>query len=70
VLLCYRFDHLNKGYSVNVLRVIQIGGIITLLLVGSGVGIALWRERRMARFDRQSPALLDSHDGLPSGGTA
>ena len=39
VLLCYRFDHLNKGYSVNVLRVVQIGGILTLLLVGTGVGL-------------------------------
>jgi len=70
VLLCYRFDHLNKGYSVNVLRVVQLGGIITLLLVGSGVGIALLRERRSTRHDRQVPPSLRSHDGLPSGGPA
>jgi len=70
VLLCYRFDHLNKGYSVNVLRVVQLGGIITLLLVGSGVGIALLRERRATRLDRQASPSLRSHDGLPSGGPA
>lgn len=70
VLLCYRFDHLNQGYSVNVLRVVQLGGIITLLLVGTGVGLALLRERRTARHDRQAPPSLRSHDGLPSGGPA
>jgi len=70
VLLCYRFDHLNKGYTVNVLRVVQIGGIVTLLLVGSGVGLALLRERRAARLDRQPPPSLRSHDGMPSGGSA
>jgi protein SCO1/2 len=69
VLLCYRFDHLNKGYSVNVLRVVQIGGILTLLLVGTGVGLALWRERRANLAGRQTQS-NSSHDGLPSGGTA
>ena len=69
VLLCYRFDHLNKGYSVNVLRVVQIGGILTLLLVGTGVGLALLRERRAMLADRQTQSNTP-HDGLPSGGTA
>ena len=31
---CYRFDHI-KGYSLNVLRAVQIGGILTLLIVGT-----------------------------------
>ena len=65
VLLCYRFDHLNQGYSVNVLRVVQLGGIVTLLLLGTGVGLALLRERRGSRSDQAS-----SHDGLQSGGVA
>jgi protein SCO1/2 len=69
VLICYRFDHLNKGYSVNVLRVVQLGGIVTLLLVGTGVGLALLRERRAARREH-SVAPSNQSDGLPSGGTA
>jgi protein SCO1/2 len=70
VLLCYRFDHLNKGYSVNVLRVVQLGGLLTLLLVGSGVGLALLRERRAVRYGGRAPESDDSGGHRPSGGTA
>lgn len=45
MLLCYRFDHIS-GYSLNVLRAVQIGGILTVLALGTGVAIALRRERR------------------------
>lgn len=69
-LLCYRFDHLNQGYSVNVLRVVQLGGILTLLLLGSGVGLALLRERRTLRAAAQSAGTNLTNDGQPSGGTA
>jgi protein SCO1/2 len=48
ILLCYRFDHIN-GYSLNVLRAVQIGGILTLFLLAAGVFIALRRERRKSR---------------------
>jgi protein SCO1/2 len=69
ILLCYRFDHLNKGYSLNVLRVVQFGGILTLVLVGTGVGLALLRERRLSRIGRANNATsLDG--GVPSGGPA
>jgi protein SCO1/2 len=71
ILLCYRFDHLNKGYSVNVLRVVQFGGILTLILVGTGVGLALLRERRATRA--AAPRSIDTNgsDGsAPSGGIA
>jgi protein SCO1/2 len=69
ILLCYRFDHLNKGYSVNVLRIVQFGGILTLLLVGTGVGLALWRERRSSRA-YVTPQSSGSDIAAPSGGTA
>jgi protein SCO1/2 len=73
ILLCYRFDHLNKGYSVNVLRVVQFGGILTLVLVGTGVGLALLRERRVRLAGAQTPRFSDTNglDGdVPPGGTA
>lgn len=69
-LLCYRFDHLNQGYSVNVLRVVQLGGILTLLLVGSGVGLALLRERRAMRIAGRPGGQNSTNDGSPSGGIA
>ncbi len=55
ILLCYRFDHLNKGYAVNVLRVVQLGGLLTVLFLAIGVGIALWREHRSRLAD--APAM-------------
>jgi protein SCO1/2 len=62
-LLCYRFDHLNKGYSVNVLRVVQLGGILTLLLVTTGVGLTLLRERRAARAAGLEPHSEPTSEG-------
>jgi protein SCO1/2 len=73
ILLCYRFDHLNKGYSVNILRVVQFGGIVTLVLVGTGVGLALLRERRLARSTANNPRSIEtnsSYDIAPPGGPA
>jgi protein SCO1/2 len=82
-LKCYRFDHLKKGYAPNVLLAVQIGGVITLLLVAFFVSRAILRERyhrgqssatgfndpRDARTGGV-PALAQTNDGLPSGGTA
>ncbi len=81
-LLCYRFEHM-KGYSLNVLRAVQIGGVITLLLVTFFVSRTFIRERR-GRGDlapigmngqRDTLAVGPSasrqnNDGFPSGGTA
>src|SRR5262249_25104334 len=36
-LLCYRFDTHN-GYSLNVLRAVQLGGLVTLVLMLAGIG--------------------------------
>jgi protein SCO1/2 len=79
-LFCYRFDHM-KGYSLRVLRAVQIGGVLTLLVIALSLSIAFWRERRGGRVlpSAASPAGLDSlehkktvtkSDGAPSGETA
>lgn len=49
-LLCYRYDALHQGYSLNVLRVVQISGALTLGLVTAGVLFALRRERVLGVF--------------------
>ncbi|QJW93852.1 SCO family protein [Frigoriglobus tundricola] len=67
-LLCYRYDQLHQGYSLNVLRAVQLGGIITLLAVGTGVFLAFrrdWRKPKAPAADGTRP-----NDALPSGGTA
>src|SRR5262249_51331443 len=58
ILTCYRFDHIS-GYSLNVLRAVQLGGILTLLAVVTGVTVALVRERRRTR------AALAAANGAP-----
>ncbi len=74
-LLCYRFDH-TKGYALQIMRAVQIGGILTLVLMGTGIAVALRRERR-GRAGSLTPATAETatnttrqNDGLPSGGTA
>jgi protein SCO1/2 len=59
ILLCYRFDHLNKGYSLNVLRVVQFGGLLTLSLLIVGVSLALWQERRQPTTDATTTPASD-----------
>ncbi len=44
LMLCYRYDQLHKGYSLNVLWAVRIGGIITLLAVAAGALFAVRRE--------------------------
>jgi protein SCO1 len=56
-LLCYRYDRLHQGYSLNVLRAVQIAGLVTLFFVALGALLAVRREgilgpvlRRIATF--------------------
>lgn len=44
IMLCYRYDALHQGYALNVLRAVQVGGVVTLLLVAAGVLLAFRRE--------------------------
>src|SRR5262249_39446629 len=48
LLTCYSFDH-TKGYAFRIKLAVQIGGILTLLAVGTWVGLAIRRERRQTR---------------------
>lgn len=68
-LLCYRFEHM-KGYSLSVLRTVQIGGIITVLLIGTFLSLAFLRERRRRGEPAAGAAAgRQNNDALPSGGT-
>lgn len=53
-LMCYRYDRLHQGYSLDVLRAVQIGGAVTLVLVVAGVFFALNRERILGAFLRDA----------------
>jgi protein SCO1/2 len=81
-LLCYRFEHM-KGYSLSVLRTVQIGGVITVLGIALYVSLTLLadRRRRYAQGRRaaghtpladtvEHAATGSNSDTPPSGGTA
>jgi protein SCO1/2 len=65
-LACSSYEY-GKGYSVK--RAVQIGGLLTLLCVGTWVGLSLRRERRRAAAAASAAAQNQGHDGPPPGGT-
>lgn len=69
-LLCYRYDALHQGYSLNILWAVRIGGIVTLAALIGGMAYLFRRE------GRKPPAAAAGHtDGQSprergAGGTA
>jgi protein SCO1/2 len=47
LLLCFHFDEVTGRYTLSVMRVLQLGGAITVLVIGVTVTLALRRERRV-----------------------
>ncbi len=46
VLLCYMYDPASGKYSLAILTAMRIGAVLTVLSIGSFVGLMLLRERR------------------------
>ncbi len=51
ILWCHVYDPDAGGYVVFAMRLMQIGGAVTLLLLGGGVGTMWWREWRSRRSE-------------------
>jgi protein SCO1/2 len=49
LLYCYHYDPTNGKYGLVVLNVIRLGGLVTVVVLGSFVIVMLRRERRGAR---------------------
>jgi protein SCO1/2 len=64
-LLCSSFEY-GKGYNVKL--AIQVGGLLTLLCVGTWVGLNLRRERRRAAAVAAAAAQDQGHGAPASGG--
>ena len=45
LLLCFHFDASTGRYTLAVFKVLQLAGLLTILTVGSMIGLALRRER-------------------------
>jgi protein SCO1/2 len=46
LLLCYHYDPHNGTYSLVILRTLRLAGLATLMALGTGIGIMVYRERR------------------------
>lgn len=56
LLLCYQYDPTTGRYGVAIFALLRGLGILTLLGIGGGVGLMLWRERRCRAVDpRRGP---------------
>jgi protein SCO1/2 len=60
ILTCYRFDYLEKEYSLNILLAVRVGGILTVLLLAGGVTFFVMRERRRNFAKANSPVTDES----------
>jgi protein SCO1 len=69
-LLCYRYDHLQKGYSLNVMRAVQAGGVLTLLVLAAGLFLAFRRESRRTPGGKGTGADPKPDDAPATGGIA
>ena len=49
VLFCYHYDPQTGKYTLFATRLMQLGGLMTMLILGSVIGGLLWRERRLKR---------------------
>lgn len=48
LLLCFHYDPRTGAYDNLVVRALQVGGLLTCLLLAGGIGLAVLRERRRA----------------------
>lgn len=55
LLLCYRYDPETGRYGSLVRWIMMAGGLTTVLVLGSWIGFALWRERRGEQSRRAEP---------------
>lgn len=46
ILFCYQYDPTTGKYGLLVVRLIQLGGLLTLLVLGGFMGTMFYRERR------------------------
>ncbi len=49
LLYCFHYDPEEGKYGPAVMRLVRLGGIVSMLTLGSFIGIMLWRERRKAK---------------------
>lgn len=62
ILYCYHYDPEAQGYVLVARRVMQVGGVITMLALGGLLGTLWWRERRKRAIVAASTPPTSSND--------
>ncbi len=60
ILWCHVYDPDAGGYVLFAMRLMQLGGLATLLILGGGVGWMWWREWRDRRGSATTPVIAES----------
>ena len=64
ILWCHQYDPLAGSYSLFAMRLMQIGGVVTLVFLGAGLGWLFWKDSARKRL--QAPQLNEpSGHGSP-----
>jgi protein SCO1/2 len=55
LLFCYQYDPSAATYSASILKIIRLGGILTILCIVGGILIFRRRDAAQARIGRTPP---------------
>ncbi len=66
ILYCYHYDPAGKHYAIMAMRVMRVGGVLTMLFLGSLLATLWLRERRRWRLDAAAPPSPNPHAPRPS----
>jgi protein SCO1/2 len=52
VFMCYQYDPLKNSYAASAMKIMRLGGLVTVVLVAAGLGLLWMRSPRHAVADR------------------
>jgi protein SCO1/2 len=69
-LFCYQYDPASAKYSLAIMRVLRVAAVLTVLSIGTFVGLMIRRERTTAA-EKAAQSAIDSDDaqGGPAAST-
>ena len=62
LLYCYSYDPVEQGYALVAVRVMQIGGLLTMIFIIGGLVILLRRDRRRTAAQNEASAHTGGSD--------
>ncbi|QQE13123.1 SCO family protein [Planctomycetota bacterium] len=57
VMMCFQYDHTSGQYTLAVTRLMKFAGWVTVLILGSVIGLLLLRERKKRKGEQSPPSM-------------